>query len=144
MVIEYSLAPELLNDEIHNTIKIFNNYTLNKKTDRQGRFTILDTSWFGSYAYSINEVDNGWKLSLEASKVGKKLSVEELHSKEELFLKNLDKVIKREILITPEIANTDVYKGARDRNGILGLLKVGVALFMILYGLKTCVSLSHY
>src|ERR1700693_3875537 len=102
MTLDYTLNPDKLNDAIHNTIRVFDNYNLKRKTDKEGRFVIIDRSWFGKFTYYITATENGSQLSIEASKIlGKPLPPEELQANEELFLKNLYKIIDREIVLTP-------------------------------------------
>jgi hypothetical protein len=62
-----------------------------------------------------------------------------LQVNEELFLKNLYKIIDKEIVITPEIANTDVHKEKKQNTAVLSLLLTAIAVIAIFFVLfKGC------
>ena len=137
MRIDYTLTPDQLIDAIHNTIRIFDKYGLSKKTDKEGRFRITDRSWSGNYLFYVVETDSGCQLSLEAKKiVGKPLTFGEQQQKEEEFLKNLYKVIDKEILITPEIAGTDIYKDKKRSRVMLSIVSLIAVIVLIIIILK--------
>src|SRR5579872_4174466 len=114
--IDYTLTPDQLSMAIDNTIRVFDEYRLRKKRDSQGRQLIIDGSWRGRLNYYITEITGGSQLTLEAVAT-KPVSKEELTRHEESFLKNLYKIIVKEIAITPEIANRNIYKRWKLRIG---------------------------
>src|SRR3954463_13194575 len=118
MTIEYRLTPEQLSLAIDNTIRVFDEYSLRRKPDKKGSRIIMDRSWNGSFSYFISETAQGSRLTLEA-KPSKPVSVDILTGHEEVFLKNLFKIITKEIVITPEISATDLYKKQRVRIDVL-------------------------
>src|ERR1700712_75943 len=114
MTIEYRLTPEQLREALDNTIRVFDEYSLSKKPDQKCHPIIIDKSWNGSFVYFISETTQGSRLSLEA-KASKSISVEALTAHEEVFLKNLFKIITKEIEITPEIPSISLFKKQRIR-----------------------------
>jgi hypothetical protein len=110
--IEYTLTPDQLSNAVDNTIRVFDQYSLRKKTDKQERRLIIDRGWNGMFNYFITETPGGSQLTLEAMTT-KPVSKEELAGYEKSFLKNLYKIIDKEIAITPEIAHRDIYRGRK-------------------------------
>jgi hypothetical protein len=109
MTIEYRLTADQLSNTVENTIRAFDEYCLRKKPDNAGRQVIMDRSWMGTIHYFISETPYGSRLSIEAIPARSVLQ-ETLLEHEEAFLKNLFKIISKEITITPEIAASDLYK----------------------------------
>lgn len=109
MTIEYRLTADQLSNTVENTIRAFDEYSLRKKPDSTGRQVIMDRSWMGTYHFFISETPNGSRLTIEAVPA-KPVSGEVLLEHEEGFLKNIFKIISKEITITPEIAASGLYK----------------------------------
>ena len=82
MNIDYTLTPDQLSNAVYNTILVFDEYSLKKKMDREGRQLIMDKSWKGMFSYFITEMPDGSRLNLEALAT-KLISTEELASHEE-------------------------------------------------------------
>jgi hypothetical protein len=57
--IDYTLTPDQLSNAIYNTIRVFDEYSLRKKTDSQERQLIVDRSWMGMFNYFITEIPGG-------------------------------------------------------------------------------------
>jgi hypothetical protein len=141
MIIDSNLNPDKLNDAIHDTIRVFDNYGLSRKTDKEGRFRITDYSKMGTYnsyyTYYITGTDSGAsELYLEGHKVGKQFSLEDQEAYEKLFLKNLNKIIDKDIPITAEVANKELYKEEKGAKGVLTLILLVLAIASIFYGIK--------
>jgi hypothetical protein len=109
MTIEYRLTADQLSNTVENTIRAFDEYSLRKKPDSAGRQVIMDRSWMGTYHYFIVETPHGSRLEIEAVPA-KPVPRDVLLEHEEAFLKNLFKIISKEIAITPEIAASDLHK----------------------------------
>ena len=109
MTIEYRLPADQLSNTVENTIRAFDEYSLRKKPDSTGRQVIMDRSWMGTFHYYISETPEGSKLTIEAVPA-RPVPGETLQAREEAFLKNLFKIISKEITITPGIAASDLYK----------------------------------
>ena len=135
MTIDYTLTPDQLSNAVYNTILVFDEYSLRKKTDSEGRQLIIDTSWKGMFSYFIAETPGGSRLTLEALAT-KPVSAEELTGYEESFLKNLYKIIDKEISITAEKANTDIYKNRRIGVGLRSIMWIIVIIVIILLMIK--------
>jgi hypothetical protein len=127
MNIDYTLTPDQLSNAVYNTILAYDEYSLRKKTDREGTQLILDSSWKGMFSYFITEVPGGSRLTLEALST-KKFSAEELASHEEAFLKNLYRIIDKEITITAQMSNTDIYKNRRVGAGLKSKIWIVVVI----------------
>ena len=129
--IDYTLTTEQLNNAIDNTIRVFDEYGLRRKRDSEGRQLIIDRSWMGMFNYFITEIPGGSQLTLEAM-ARKPASGEELASHEESFLKNLYKIIDKQIAITPEIANRNIHKRRKLFIGPKSIIWIVVILLLII------------
>jgi hypothetical protein len=129
--IDYTLTPDQLSVAVDNTIRVFDEYSLKKKRDREGRQLIRDRSWMGMFNYFITEIPGGSQLTLEAMGA-KTVSRDELAEHEESFLKNLFKIIVKEIAITPEISNRNLYKTAKSGIGPWSIIWIAVIILLIL------------
>jgi len=137
--IDYTLTPDQLSIAIDNTIRVFDEYSLKKKRDREGRQLIRDRSWMGMFNYFITEIPGGSQLTLEAMGA-KTVSRDELAEHEESFLKNLYKIIVKEIAITPEIANRNLYKTAKVAIGPWAIIWIAVIILLILKAVQVYVK----
>jgi hypothetical protein len=141
MQIDLSITPDQLNDAIQNTIRVFNNYRFIKKTDRDGRLIIQDSEWSGAYYYFITEDGSGSQLSVEAIKEGRPLTAKEKSDHEEAFIKNVLKIIEKEITLTPEIISIDIYKKKRRPPGMITIIYILIAVVLIIIGYKSCTKM---
>jgi hypothetical protein len=139
MKIDLTTTPDQLNDAIQNTIRVFDNYSFSKKTDQDGRLIIRDSEWSGSYYYFITEDGSGSQLNVEARSTGKSLSAKELIAHEEGFIKNVLKIIDKEIAITPEIARVDIYKKKR-APGPVTFIYIIIVIVIIIIVIKSCMK----
>lgn len=137
--IDYTLTPDQLSNAVDNTIRVFDEYSLRKKTDSQGRQLIVDRSWMGMFNYFVTESPGGSQLALEAM-AAKQVSREELASHEESFLKNLYKIIDKEIAITPEIANRNIHKSRKLVIGLRSIILIVVIILLILKAVQGCMK----
>ncbi len=137
--IDYTLTPDQLSNAVDNTIRVFDEYSLRKKTDSQGRQLIVDRSWMGMFNYFITETPGGSQLTLEAM-AAKPVSREELAGHEESFLKNLYKIIDKEIAITPETARRDIHKGRKLSIGPRTIIWIVVIILLILKAVQGCMK----
>ncbi len=137
--IDYTLTPDQLSNAVDNTIRVFDEYSLRKKTDSQGRQLIVDRSWMGMFNYFITETSGGSQLILEAM-AAKPVSREELASHEESFLKNLYKIIDKEIAITPEISRRDIHKGRKLSIGPRSIIWIVIIILLILKAVQGCMK----
>jgi hypothetical protein len=139
MTLEYTLTPDQLSNAIDNTIRVFDEYNLRKKKDSEGRQFIMDTSWMGMFSYYIVETPSGSQLTLEAVAV-KTITAEERLEYEERFLKNLFKIIDKEIAVTPEIANRDLHKKPKIGLGLRSILWLVVIIVLVIKTIQGCMK----
>ncbi|HEY2349125.1 MAG TPA: hypothetical protein VGH64_08925 [Puia sp.] len=139
MTIEYRLNTDQLSNAVDNTIRVFDEYSLRAKPDNKGRQVIMDRSWNGMFGYYISETLQGSRLTIEA-KASKPVSVEILTGHEEIFLKNLFKIITKEIAITPEIAARDLHKRPRIRVSILNILLMILIILLVIKSFQGCMK----
>lgn len=130
-IIDYTLTPDQLSNAVDNTIRVFDQYSLRKKTDKQERRLVVDKSWRGMFNYFISETPGGSQLTLEAM-AARPASREELAGHEESFLKNLYKIIDKQIAITHEIANRNIYKGRKIVIGTKSIIWIVVIIILII------------
>ncbi len=129
--IEYTLTPDQLSNAVENTIRVFDQYRLRRKTDKQERRLIIDRGWNGMFNYFITETPGGSQLTLEALTT-KAASGDELAGYERSFLKNVYKIIDKEIAITPEIARRDIYKSRKLSIGPKSIIWIVAFIILIL------------
>jgi len=137
MTIEYRLTPDQLSNTVENTIRAFDEYSLKRKPDGTGRQVIMDRSWMGTYHYFITETSYGSRLTIEAVS-SRPVPQEVLLEHEEIFLKNLFKIISKEITITPEIASSDLYKKRLLRIGIQNIIWMVLILILVFKTFQGC------
>ena len=139
MTIEYRLTADQLSNTVENTIRAFDEYSLRKKPDGTGRQIIMDRSWMGTFHYFIIETPEGSRLTIEAVPA-KPVSREILLEHEETFLKNLFKIISKEITITPEIAASDLYKKPILRIGPQNIIWMILILILVFKTFQGCMK----
>ena len=139
MTIEYRLTADQLSNTVENTIRAFDEYSLRKKPDGAGRQVIMDRGWMGTFHYFISETPYGSKLSIEAVPA-RPVPQEILIEYEEAFLKNLFKIISKEITITPEIAASDLYKKPVLHIGAQNILWMILMIILIIKTFQGCVK----
>jgi hypothetical protein len=139
MTIEYRLTTDHLSNAVDNTIRVFDEYNLRRKPDNKGRQVIMDRSWNGMFSYFISETPQGSRLTIEA-KASKPVSIEILAGHEEVFLKNLFKIITKEIAITPEIAARDLHKKPRIRVSIQNILVLILIILLVIKSFQGCMK----
>jgi hypothetical protein len=139
MTIEYRLTPDQLSNMVENTIRAFDEYCLKRKPDSSGRQVIMDRSWMGTYHYFISETSYGSRLTIEAV-ASKWVPQELLLEHEEVFLKNLFKIISKEITITPEIASSDLYKKRILRVGVQNIIWMVLILILVFKTFQGCMK----
>ena len=139
MTIEYRLTADQLSTTVENTIRAFDEYSLRKKPDGAGRQVIMDRDWMGTFHYFISETPYGSRLTIEA--VGAKpVSQETLLEHEEAFLKNLFKIISKEITITPEIAASDLHKKPVLHIGTQNIIWIILIIILVFKTFQGCMK----
>ena len=138
MTIEYRLTTDQLSTTVDNTIRAFDEYSLRKKPDGIGRPVIMDRSWMGTFHYFISETTDGARLTVEAV-AAKPLPQETLIEHEEAFLKNLFKIISKEITITPEIAASSLYKKRIPLIGVQNIIWMILILILVFKTFQGCI-----
>jgi hypothetical protein len=139
MTIEYRLTADQLSNTVENTIRAFDEYSLRKKPDSTGRQVILDRSWMGTFHYFISETPEGSRLTIEAVPA-KQVARELLLEHEEVFLKNLFKIISKEITITPEIAALGLHKRAILHIGVRNIFWMILILLLVFKTFQGCMK----
>ena len=139
MTIEYRLTADQLSNTVENTIRAFDEYSLRKKPDSTGRQVIMDRSWMGTFHYFISETTDGSKLTIEAVPA-RPVPRETLLAREEAFLKNLFKIISKEITITPEIAALDLYKKPLLHIGAQNIIWMILILILVFKTFQGCMK----
>lgn len=139
MTIEYRLTADQLSNTVENTIRAFDEYSLRKKPDSSERQVIMDRSWMGTFHYFINETPYGSKLTVEAV-AAKPVPQEVLIEHEEVFLKNVFKVISKEIAITPEIAGSSLYKKPVLHIGVRNIFLMILVILLLFKTFQGCMK----
>ena len=139
MTIEYRLNAEELSHAVDNTIRAFDEYSLRRKPDSSGRQVITDRTWLGMFHYFITETGDGSRLSVEA-KAAKTVPSETLSQYEELFLKNLFKIISKEIAVTPEMAGRQLYKKRIVKIGTQNIIWMILVLILVFKTFQGCMN----
>lgn len=135
MVVEkFNINSALLQYHIENTIRVFKDYRLDKKIPQDGWLRV----WSGItyYDYTMQPTDEGTELQIVAGRAATKISEDQSNQHAFDFLNNLNKIVAKEIVITPEIANVDPYKTVSSGQALVQIISLIIALIAIFYGIK--------
>ena len=139
MTIEYRLTADQLSNTVENTIRAFDEYSLRRKPDNAGRQVIMDRGWMGNLSL-FHQRNTLWIETVDRSSTGQAGSREILLEHEEAFLKNLFKIISKEITITPEIAASDLYKKPVLHIGAQNILWMILMIMLIFKTFQGCMK----
>lgn len=129
-------TPQQLHSAVQNTIRVFNEYSLDKKSPVDGLFIVHSTEALSLY-YQLQyfNIDGGTQLSVKAGKgPGVDLNSDLAGPMIEGFLDRLDQVNTGKIVLTPDVVNRDVYKSGQTASGIVWLLRALAAAAAIILG----------
>jgi hypothetical protein len=129
--IDYTLTTDQLSNAVYNTVHAFDEYTLRKRPDKEERQIIMDSSWNGMFSYFISEIPGGSSLTLEAL-ASKTVSADKLSEYESVFLKNLYRVIDKEVTIRPDIVGKNILKNRMVGKWLKAMLWIMLIVFLIL------------
>ncbi|HSZ33220.1 MAG TPA: hypothetical protein VK772_07910 [Puia sp.] len=132
MTIEYTITDKHLQTSILNTIRVINEYRLDKKKYLNNTYKILIPSKGIFYQYQVFKKETGSQLKIYAGFTkGTKITETNAVAWINLFLTNLDSVISGQVVLTPEMINKDVYKSSQFAFGLLQLIILIVAVIAI-------------
>ena len=134
----YTQSPTEIQSAIENVARVFKDYKLQEKPTPSG----LSRCWnsLTYHDYKISGDETGSTLSVQSGKAGKKLSESESDQNNELFISQINKILNREITITPEIANVNPYKPVSGGSLIYSLLVLAIAIYGIYWAFKAFFS----
>lgn len=130
-------SPQQLHNSVQNTIRIFNEYRLDKKSPENGVFTVHSTEG-GSIFFHLQyfDIEGGTQLNVSAGKpVWNKIGDNTIVPLVESFFDRLDQVNSGKIVLTPDVVNRDVYKSGQAVSGAIWLIRAIVAAAAIIIGL---------
>jgi hypothetical protein len=119
---------------IENVARVFKGYKLQEKLTAEN----FNRCWneLIYHDYKISGDENGSVLSVKSGKAGKKLSESESDHNSEVFVSQLNKILNKEIVITPEIANVNPYKPVSSGNLLYSLIVLAIAVYGIYWAIK--------
>lgn len=125
----YLLTVQQLFDAVQNTIRVFNEYALDKKMLPNNTYRINSGANF--YLLQLFTMPEGTQLKVTAGKVFGKITEGAAVQLVNQFYSRLDLIVKGQIVLTPDVVNRDVYKAGQGAVAFLTLLKFIVALIAI-------------
>ncbi len=134
MKIELAYPHEKVNTAIIDTAKIVNQYRLDRK-QYNGYNRLWDN--LTHYDFSVLRKDDSVTvLDIIPFSKGKELEGVAGQEVVNIFMSNLNRVLKGEVVITAEILNKDPYKDPNQLNLVTSLLVLIASLAAIYYGLQ--------
>lgn len=129
----YPVSPQQLQDAIQNTIRIFNEYRLDKKVYVDSVYKINSGSVF--YRYQMFTTPEGTQLKMTVGDGFFNMPESKASMLVEQFFSRVDQVIKGQIVLTADVVNRDVYKANQGVLAGIGILRLIVAAIAIAFGL---------
>ncbi len=131
---DFSLTPQQLQDGIQNTIRVFNEYKLDRKMYANNTYKIATPSG-EFYQYQFLIIPGGTQLSMTVGSRGYKMTEQKAIGLVSQFFSRLDQVINGQIILTAEIVNRDVYKSSQNLIGAINLVRLVVAVIATIMAL---------
>lgn len=135
----YNIPGRQLQYDIENTIRVFDKYRMDKKQPDEGVIRVWESLTRYDYFIAVTS-DSSCELRIQASIPGKTIGDLEESQLIDGFLFDINKVVNKEILITPEVANKDIYKSVDTAQSILQFLMLLVGIAAALYGAKVLLN----
>jgi len=130
------LPTQHLHDAVQNTIRIFNEYRLDKKIYPGSIYKVFSTEAGGIfYDLQYFKLDDGVQISVKAGKIFGKITEAEAVTLVQNLLTRIDAVLSGKIIMTADVANRDVYKSGQTVTGLFALIKLIVAIVAIIMAL---------
>jgi hypothetical protein len=133
--IDLNYSTEYVNDSIIDTIRVINTYKLDKK-QVNGYNRIWDGLCYIDFLTEFAD-EQRTELHLTGNKIGGRLTEREESQLLQKFIDNLERILRKEVVISAELLNVDPYKPVDGGMAFLDLIKLIVAIGVILYGLYT-------
>lgn len=137
---DYAFTPQQLNDYIQDTVRVFDEYRLDKKIYANSTYKILAPTKGIFIQYQFFTTETGCQLSIAVGALSGKITEQNALAWANVFINQVDKIINRQILLTPEIANRDVYKSGQTTTGVIKLISLIAAIIAILYSFYVLMS----
>src|SRR5450432_191610 len=114
MTKEYTISDKHLQTSIFNTIRVINEYRLDRRVYVNNTYKILVPANGIFYQYQVFKTETGSQLKIFAGFTnGTKITEPNAIAWINLFLSNLDSVVSGQVVLTPEVINGDVYKSGQ-------------------------------
>lgn len=125
----YALTPQELHNAVQNVIRIFDDYSLDRKKPDATTYRILSGGKF--YLLKYFNAAGGTELKITVGKTFGKITEAEAVPLVSTFFSRIDQVVNRQIIMTPDVANKDVFKSGQGAIALLTIVKFIVALIAI-------------
>jgi len=135
---KYLLTVQQLHDAVQNTIRVYNDYRLDRKLGPNSSYTIYGPGYFLRFQYF--NVEGGCEIKTVSGKAIGKISEEAARAHVAEFYRRVDQVVNKEVALTPDILNKDVYKSGSTAIGLIQLVKLIVAIIAIVLAVM---ALAH-
>lgn len=132
---DYPLSPQQVHDAIQNTIRVFNEYKLDRKIYENNIYKIHSIGG-EIYQYQLFVTPNGTQLKMQVLSRTYKMTEERAVPLVTQFISRLDQVISGQIILTPDTVNKDVYKTDQTALGMLSLTRIVLAIISAILALK--------
>lgn len=125
----YALSPQELHDAIQNVIRVYDDYALDRLKPDATTYRVLSGDKF--YLLKYFDVSGGTEVKITAGRAFGKMTEAEAVPLVSAFFSRIDQIVNGRIVLTPDVANKDVFKSGRGAIAMLTVLKFVVALIAI-------------
>lgn len=134
---KYLLTVQQLHDAVQYTIKVFNDYKLERNLGPNNAYTIYGPGYFLRFQYFT--VEGGCEIKTVSGKILGKITEEAARTNVNEFYRRIDQIVTKKIALTPDILNKDVYKSGSTIIAAIQLVKLIVAIVAIVLAIMALV-----
>jgi len=135
---DYPISTTLLQTAILDTVRVFDEYCLDANVYKNYTYRIREPKKHIYYLYKVYETVTGSLLDITAQNAKGNITEYAAMELENIFLEKLDKIVNKEIVLSPEQVKKDVYKSAGGVLGVVQLIIIILIGFIIFVGFKGC------
>lgn len=133
----YLLTIQQLHDAIQNTIRVYNDYKMDRKVHANSAYRVYGPGYYLQFQYfKTNDGCEIKTISGKASLSGKgEIKEENARANVMEFYRRIDQIVNKEVALTPDILNRDVYKAGAGLIAGVNLIRLVVAVIAIVIAL---------
>ena len=130
------VSTQQLHNALQNTIRVFDEYRMNKKMHDAQTFRIYSTEDGGLfYLVKYFDVEDGVQIRVTCGKLFGKITEVAAVNFITTFLSRLEQVFNGHIVLTADVANRDIYKSVDGLSAVGIILRLAIAIITVIMGL---------